>query len=243
MMKDKYISWGVSLGLHVVLLAAIASTGLFAMAVHKPLDEISDVVLYDAAAGDAGPDSSAADDTASPDVANSVDDIVIEDKTLPPEDVKETKSKDTPKEDTGHDSRNDDGHTGHSDGAGQSHGDGKGNGSGNGNGEGSGNGNGDGDKLTPAVKPQIISRTRAVYPENLRQKYITGTTGVSFIVGADGTVTSASVAASSGYAEFDASAVAAVQQYTFQPALNAQGQPVACQDYTNIHFNLTSHSH
>lgn len=92
----------------------------------------------------------------------------------------------------------------------------------------------------PAKKARLISQpdVSAYYPEDLRRRNITGTVTVHIVIGADGTVTSASVAASSGYSEMDDAAVKLAYQCRYEPAENEDGQAVASERNLNIPFGL-----
>jgi protein TonB len=117
-------------------------------------------------------------------------------------------------------------------------GNGSGDGTGDGNGEGSGNGNGGGDSQVPARLAVLTYRAPAAYPEALRRKNVQGSVQVRMLIGPDGTVQSASVAISSGYAAMDESALQAAGQYLFAPAENAMGQSVSCYMSGWIRFSL-----
>ena len=61
---------------------------------------------------------------------------------------------------------------------------------------------------------------------------------VRLIVGADGSVEMAELVESSGYDEMDMAAMGAAQEYIFEPAENAKGDPVRCAIVTTIRFEL-----
>lgn len=92
----------------------------------------------------------------------------------------------------------------------------------------------------PATKAHLISQpdVNAYYPQELRQKNITGTVTVHVVIAADGTVSSASVSGSSGYASMDAAAVQIAYQCQYEPARNEQGEAVAAERNLNIPFVL-----
>lgn len=239
--------WGASLGIHAVLLLLLSLTGIFSMAAHEPR-EMTEVALYDVSGGDegggGGSQGEAAPEPAAPEVDASVDDVAIPEEKVPPVEQKKEQKKQEPGQD--HSQQPATGNSGdRTGGSGNGSGSGEGNGTGEGSGSGSGSGHGGGgggtanpDALTPEVPPRLTYRAQPAYPEALRKKNVTGTVGVSFVVGADGSVTSASVDSSSGYPEMDAAALEAVYEYTFSPALNSSGRPVACGNHTNIHFAL-----
>lgn len=134
---------------------------------------------------------------------------------------------------------------GGADGASGSGGTGSDAGSGGGTGTGAGSGAGTGDSSgnggqRPAKKARLISQpdVSAYYPETLRRQNITGTVTVHIVISADGTVTSADVAASSGYGEMDAAAVRLAYQCRYEPAENEYGQAVAAERNLKIPFGL-----
>lgn len=92
----------------------------------------------------------------------------------------------------------------------------------------------------PATKARLISQpdVNAYYPQDLRQKNITGTVTVHVVIAADGTVSSASVSGSSGYAAMDAAAVQIAYQCQYEPARNEQGEAVAAERNLSIPFVL-----
>lgn len=120
----------------------------------------------------------------------------------------------------------------------------KGNG-GNGNG---GNGNGNGGDMggeatnevvnNPAQPPVPTHRAQPNYPSSARDAGIQGTVRIRFLIGKDGHVESASVAASSGNAALDQAAVDAAYRWRFSPAKDDQGRPVRCYASGPITFSL-----
>lgn len=136
-------------------------------------------------------------------------------------------------------------------GNGDSTGNGKGNetDSGNGTDTSQGNGNGGSDSTGPAAETpgrRPAKNAHAIYtpdpssyyPESLRRKNITAVVVVQFIVGPDGSVTSASVATSSGYPAADDAAVRLVSAYRYSPAENEYGQPVSAEGTQTVRFSL-----
>lgn len=75
------------------------------------------------------------------------------------------------------------------------------------------------------------------YPEELRRLRITGTVWLRVTVEADGSVRRVSVERSSGHPQLDASAVAAVERWRFEPARRL-GVPVALEVRVPITFTL-----
>lgn len=92
----------------------------------------------------------------------------------------------------------------------------------------------------PATKARLISQpdVNSYYPQDLRQKNITGTVTVHVVIAADGTVSSASVSGLSGYAAMDAAAVQIAYQCQYEPARNEQGEAVAAERNLSIPFVL-----
>ena len=97
-----------------------------------------------------------------------------------------------------------------------------------------------GDGLRPATKARLVSvpDVNSYYPEELRRKNIGGTVTVHIVVGADGSVASASVSASSGYAAMDEAAVQIAYGCVYEPAQNSYGQAVASERDLNIPFQI-----
>lgn len=68
-----------------------------------------------------------------------------------------------------------------------------------------------------------------------------GTSGVVQVritVNASGGVDAVSVSGSSGSAALDRAAVEAVYRWTFSPALDTHGQPMACTIYLPVNFKI-----
>lgn len=97
-----------------------------------------------------------------------------------------------------------------------------------------------GDGLRPATKARLVSvpDVNSYYPEELRRKNIGGTVTVHIVVSADGSVASASVSASSGYAAMDEAAVQIAYGCVYEPAQNSYGQAVASERELNIPFRI-----
>jgi periplasmic protein TonB len=250
--KRKFKATGFSLLLHLLVFAAIATTGLFAQVSadeKKPVD----VAVYDMDAGDAGGGHSNSTAAAA---APSAGDIVFEKRvqvpqiteayTETPEKQQEYKKNHQDKaENPAVNASTGAGSAALSAGSGQSSGsDGSvpGAGMGTGNGQVSGQGNGDGRDAAaaqrPKTPPQLISAPAPTYPESLRQQNAEGTVRVRMLVGTDGGVESAEVVESSGYGEMDAAALNAAYGYHFSPALNVYGEAVPCHTTRRIHFDL-----
>lgn len=97
-----------------------------------------------------------------------------------------------------------------------------------------------GDGLQPASKARLVSvpNVDSYYPEDLRRKNISGTVVVHIVVAADGSVSSAAVAASSGYEAMDSAAVQIAYGCVYEPARNSYGQAVASERDLNIPFQI-----
>lgn len=97
-----------------------------------------------------------------------------------------------------------------------------------------------GDGLRPATKARLLSvpDVDSYYPEELRRKNISGTVTVHIVIGADGSVASAAVSASSGYEAMDDAAVQIAYSCAYEPARNSYGQAVASERDLNIPFQI-----
>ena len=126
-------------------------------------------------------------------------------------------------------------------GGGDGSGTGTGTGSGTGPGTGSGSGGGDGTGVGTGdtIGPQILSNPSPQYPESSRAANREGTTSVEFIIGVDGTVTSAWVEVSSGDSALDDAAVNAVYGWQVVPA-KQNGIAVESRSRVPINFHLKS---
>lgn len=94
------------------------------------------------------------------------------------------------------------------------------------------------ERVRAAVGPQLLSAPDPDYPAVLQRHGVTGSVTVSFVIGLDGGVESASIEGSSGTPALDRAALAAVRQYRFIPARNRYGDPVRYQSSKTIHFRL-----
>ncbi len=68
-------------------------------------------------------------------------------------------------------------------------------------------------------KPQLIYSPPLIYPENLRRANIEGECTIKMLVDTDGSVLRCEIVKSSGYGEFDFSALCAVLKHKFTPAV------------------------
>lgn len=253
--KDKLYAWGLSAGVHVLLFVLVALTGLFAQVSAEP-EKVLDVALYDVEQKEAG--GASAGDTGDAGEEAAVEEISFSNNTEVPE-ISETYTRQPETQQIYKESKQRDnaekgenaairdemngkgkGDASMGDGAGDS---GNGGENGNGQGEEKGFGQGTGTKDGAAVQqpktpPRLLAGANPAYPENLRRQGIEGAVRVRVVVGKDGSVETASVAASSGYSSMDDAAVAAAYRYRFSPALNVYEEPVRCAVSQTVQFRL-----
>ncbi|WP_315436461.1 energy transducer TonB [uncultured Selenomonas sp.] len=220
-MKEKYLSWGASFGIHFCILAAAAAMGLFSIATESEKRPI-DVVIYDASAPESAPAPAA---EAAPPMP-SIDDIPIE---PPKKEQQETQEqpKDTPKTAATNTSAVPSTSQGTSEQPSAA--------SSTGSGESSGRDAAAAQR--PSVPPKLLSGAAPAYPKELERKGITGTVGLAIVVGANGGVQSVDVTSSSGHAELDQAAITAAYTYSFEPARNIYDEPVACRVNRSFSFS------
>ena len=120
---------------------------------------------------------------------------------------------------------------------------GEGSGSGSGSGEGDATGLGDGagsgsQSGVPVTPPSIVSYVEPDYPGRAMLDGTSGVVQVRITVNASGGVDAVSVSGSSGSAALDQAAVDAVYRWTFSPALDTHGQPMACTIYLPVNFKI-----
>lgn len=236
--RQLYTGWGASIAFHVVVLLILAATGLFATFSQSEEKPPVDVTVYDAsgaAAPAAGGDSAPAPSAPAP----SVDISIPTDKEVPPDDKKQEQEDEQKQDQTP--APNQDSHAGsdsHEKGSAEGSGSGQGHtekGGTGGGGDGSAPGNGN--AMKPATPPHVVAAAPPAFPPSLQGKGISGSVTLSIVVGADGSVQSASVAGSSGYPEMDAAAQQAIYNYSFEPARNNSGDPVPCRTTKTINFH------
>ena len=220
-MKEKYLSWGASFGIHFCILAAAAAMGLFSITTESEKRPI-DVVIYDASAPESAPAPAA---EAAPPMP-SIDDIPIE---PPKKEQQETQEqpKDTPKTAATNTSVVPSTSQGTSEQPSAA--------SSTGSGESSGRDAAAAQR--PSVPPKLLSGAAPAYPKELERKGITGTVGLAIVVGANGGVQSVDVTSSSGHAELDQAAITAAYTYSFEPARNIYDEPVACRVNRSFSFS------
>lgn len=104
-------------------------------------------------------------------------------------------------------------------------------------------------KATPKPKPVVQKKVATVparpkytpkptYPSSARAKKQSGTAMVKMNVSADGKVTSASIARSSGHPALDAAAIKATKRWKFSPARDSSGNARASSVVVPINFSL-----
>lgn len=125
--------------------------------------------------------------------------------------------------------------SGEGDATGQGAGEGEGSGPGDGDGEGEGSGSQSGVPVTP---PSVVSNVEPDYPGRAMLDGTSGVVQVRITVNASGGVDAVSVSGSSGSAALDRAAVEAVYRWTFSPALDTHGQPMACTIYLPVNFKI-----
>lgn len=120
-------------------------------------------------------------------------------------------------------------------GAGNGSGSGEGDATGQGADEGEGSGSQSGVPVTP---PSVVSYVEPDYPGRAMLDGTSGVVQVRITVNASGGVDAVSVSGSSGSAALDRAAVEAVYRWTFSPALDTHGQPMACTIYLPVNFKI-----
>lgn len=253
--KDKLYAWGLSAGVHVILFVLVALTGLFAQVSAEP-EKTLDVALYDVEQAEAG--GASAGDTGGAGEEAAVEEITFSNNTAAPEIsetytrqpetqqiYKESKQRDNAEKGENAAVRTTTGGNGQGSSAigegvaNSGNGGEKGNGQGGEAGAGQGSGSRDGAAAQrPKTPPRLLAGANPAYPEDLRRQGIEGAVRVRVVVGKDGSVETANVAASSGYPSMDDAAVAAAYRYRFSPALNVYEEPVRCAVSQTVQFRL-----
>lgn len=220
--RGTYTALSLSLALHVILLLAAGALGLFSIAVPQTGDTPVEVTLYDAGS----PAAAAAGDAAPAPAVSAVSDVVIVDKTLPPETPQETPEQTSnPQTSAAAPSKPSDGTqtgTTGSSGGGDTAGTGtKGGPSGT-------SGGGDAAPAAPPAPPaeRVAASLRAEatpeYPQELIEDDVEGSVTVKILVAADGSVESVKLVSSSGYSAMDRAAIAAGYRFQFNPGDNGR---------------------
>lgn len=226
--KENAASWGISFGVHLVILMLVAATGLF-QAVSTESHPV-DVEIYDNVTEDEQPfdDSAEAEaQAAAPELeAAAPDPIVIDESIKVPEVEKEMKAEKQDKEKPDKPAKNPsaDAKANASDAKGTS-------------------GAPRGPARDPAhvkhvkVRAQQLSTSQPAYPIALQGRNAVGSVTVNYIINVSGGVESPQIEASSGYPEMDAAALAAIVNFTYSPARNDYDEPV------NTHGRYTFRFH
>ena len=211
--RGTYTALSLSLALHVILLLAAGALGLFSIAVPQTGDTPVEVTLYDAAG-----------DSAAAPAVSAVSDVVIVDKTLPPETPQETPKQTSNPQTSATSSKPSDGtQTGT---AGSGGGDTVGTGT-----KGGTSGTSGGGDAAPAAPPappaeRVEASLRAEatpeYPQELIEDDVEGSVTVKILVAADGSVESVRLVSSSGYSAMDRAAIAAGYRFQFNPGDNGR---------------------
>lgn len=217
--RGTYTALCLSLALHVILLLAAGALGLFSIAVPQTGDTPVAVTLYDAGP----PAAAAAGDSAPTPAVSAVSDVVIVDKTLPPETQQETPKQTSNPQTSATSSKPSDGtQTGTvgSSGGGDIAGT-----------KGGISGTSGGEDVAPAAPPappveRVEASLRAEatpeYPQELIEDDVEGSVTVKILVAADGSVESVKLVTSSGYSAMDRAAIAAGYRFQFNPGDNGR---------------------
>ena len=222
--RGTYTALSLSLALHVILLLAAGALGLFSIAVPQTGDTPVEVTLYDAGP----PAAAAAGDSAAAPAVSAVSDVVIVDKTLPPETPQETpKQTSNPQTSAAAPSKPSDGTQTGTAGSGSSGG-GDTAGTGTKGGTSGTSGGGDAAPAAPPAPPaeRVAASLRAEatpeYPQELIEDDVEGSVTVKILVAADGSVESVKLISPSGYSAMDRAAIAAGYRFQFNPGDNGR---------------------
>ena len=218
--RGTYTALSLSLALHVILLLVAGVLGLFSIAVPQTGDTPVEVTLYDAGS----PAAAAAGDSAAAPAVSAVSDVVIVDKTLPPETPQETpKQTSNPKTSAAAPSKPSDGTQ-----TGTTGSSGGGDTAGTKGGTFGTSGGGDAAPAAPPAPPaeRVEASLRAEatpeYPQELIEDDVEGSVTVKILVAADGSVESVRLVTSSGYSAMDRAAIAAGYRFQFNPGDNGR---------------------
>ena len=218
--RGTYTALSLSLALHVILLLAAGALGLFSIAVPQTGDTPVEVTLYDAGS----PAAAAAGDSAAAPAVSAVSDVVIVDKTLPPETPQETPEQTSnPQTSAAAPSKPSDGTQ-----TGTTGSSGGGDTAGTKGGTFGTSGGGDAAPAAPPAPPaeRVEASLRAEatpeYPQELIEDDVEGSVTVKILVAADGSVESVKLVTSSGYSAMDRAAIAAGYRFQFNPGDNGR---------------------
>ena len=222
--RGTYTALSLSLALHVILLLAAGALGLFSIAVPQTGDTPVEVTLYDAGT----PGAAAAGDSAAAPAVSAVSDVVIVDKTLPPETPQETPKQTSNPQTSATSSKPSDGTQTGTVGSSGSSGGGDTAGTGTKGGTSGTSGGGDAAPAAPPAPPaeRVEASLRAEatpeYPQELIEDDVEGSVTVKILVAADGSVESVKLVTSSGYSAMDRAAIAAGYRFQFNPGDNGR---------------------
>ena len=222
--RGTYTALSLSLALHVILLLAAGALGLFSIAVPQTGDTPVEVTLYDAGP----PAAAAAGDSAAAPAVSAVSDVVIVDKTLPPETPQETPKQTSNPQTSATSSKPSDGTQTGTVGSSGSSGGGDTAGTGTKGGTSGTSGGGDAAPAAPPAPPaeRVAASLRAEatpeYPQELIEDDVEGSVTVKILVAADGSVESVRLVSSSGYSAMDRAAIAAGYRFQFNPGDNGR---------------------
>lgn len=222
--RGTYTALSLSLALHVILLLAAGALGLFSIAVPQTGDTPVEVTLYDAGS----PAAAAAGDSAPAPAVSAVSDVVIVDKTLPPETPQETSKQKSNPQTSATSSKTSDGTQTGTTGSSGSNGGGDTAGTGTKGGTSGTSGGGDAAPAAPPAPPaeRVAASLRAEatpeYPQELIEDDVEGSVTVKILVAADGSVESVKLISSSGYSAMDRAAIAAGYRFQFNPGDNGR---------------------
>lgn len=240
--KEQAASWGISFGVHLVILMIVAATGLF-QAVSSESHPV-DVEIYDNVTEDEQPSDDSAEAEAQAAAAESEaptpDPIVIDESVKVPEIEKETKDENPEKQDKAKETTDKPAKNPSADAKPNAN-------AANGAPDGKNGGSSDKPQGGPArdpahvkhvkVRAQQLSTSQPAYPVSLQAQKAVGSVTVNYIINASGGVESPQIEASSGYPEMDAAALAAIVNFTYSPARNDYDEPV------NTHGRYTFRFH
>lgn len=222
--RGTYTALSLSLALHVILLLAAGALGLFSIAVPQTGDTPVEVTLYDAGS----PAAAAAGDAAPAPAVSAVSDVVIVDKTLPPETPQETPKQTSNPQTSATSSKPSDGTQTGTVGSSGSSGGSDTAGTGTKGGTSGTSGGGDAAPAAPPAPPaeRVEASLRAEatpeYPQELIEDDVEGSVTVKILVAADGSVESVRLVSSSGYSAMDRAAIAAGYRFQFNPGDNGR---------------------
>ena len=222
--RGTYTALSLSLALHVILLLAAGALGLFSIAVPQTGDTPVEVTLYDAGP----PAAAAARDSGAPPAGSAGSDVVIVDKTLPPETPQETLKQTSNPQTSATSSKPSDGTQTGTVGSSGSSGGSDTAGTGTKGGTSGTSGGGDAAPAAPPAPPaeRVAASLRAEatpeYPQELIEDDVEGSVTVKILVAADGSVESVKLVTSSGYSAMDRAAIAAGYRFQFNPGDNGR---------------------